>query len=127
MWEIYKMLVLQISFSRIILNILTLQLLSEGIIIHGIVLSVKQIISSKNSQKAPLSVYFFNFKGPYSRSYYNSYTYGDFGVCHADDLMYIFRASDFFPDFEPQSPAWHMAKVFVDYFVTIAYNGYGFR
>ncbi|EDS32205.1 gut esterase 1 [Culex quinquefasciatus] len=102
-------------------------LLSEGIIIHGIVLSVKQIISSKNSQKAPLSVYFFNFKGPYSRSYYNSYTYGDFGVCHADDLMYIFRASDFFPDFEPQSPAWHMAKVFVDYFVTIAYNGYGFR
>ncbi|XP_052564455.1 juvenile hormone esterase-like [Culex pipiens pallens] len=97
-------------------------MLSEGQIIHGVVLGAKQILAV-NNRTAPLSVYYFNFRGPYSQSYYNSYTQGDFGVSHADELLYLFRASELFPDFKVGSPAWYTAKLFVEYLVYIAYNG----
>ncbi|XP_039444031.1 juvenile hormone esterase-like [Culex pipiens pallens] len=98
-------------------------MVSEGLFYHGIVLTVKQVLALKDQNAPPLSVYYFNFKGPYSQSYYDTYTFGDFGIGHADELLYLFKASGLFADFEPQSPAWYMAKAFVDYFVEIAYNG----
>ncbi|EDS38144.1 esterase FE4 [Culex quinquefasciatus] len=97
-------------------------LFSEAFIKHGIELSVKQAAFAK-AQSSPLSVYYFNIKGPYSHSYYYTYTYGDFGIVHIDDLMYLFRSTGLYPDFERGTPAWYASKVFVDYFINIAYDG----
>ncbi|KXJ84527.1 hypothetical protein RP20_CCG027140 [Aedes albopictus] len=100
------------------------EMLSEGYISYAIVLSIKQYLHYQTTTpKAPLSLYYFNFKGRYSRSHYYTQTYADFGVCHADDLNFLFRPSAIIPDYGPETPSWYMAKALVDYFVQFATNG----
>lgn len=96
-------------------------MVTEGVFYHSIIKTIKQSVALK-SRTSPLSVYYFNFTGPYSQSYLDTYTYGDFGIVHADELLYLFRSSGGVPDYQVGSPAWHMAKILVDYYVDIAYN-----
>lgn len=86
-------------------------------------MSVKQHQALKNAKKAPISVYYFNFHGRYSNSYAYTYTGTDFGVCHSDELLYLFRNSALVPDYQAGSPELIMAKGLVDYFVKLAYDG----
>ncbi|KXJ81528.1 hypothetical protein RP20_CCG019365 [Aedes albopictus] len=105
-------------------NYLNLQaLLTESTITYGIAMSVKQHQALKNAKKAPISVYYFNFHGRYSNSYAYTYTGTDFGVCHSDELLYLFRNSALVPDYQAGSPELIMAKGLVDYFVKLAYDG----
>ncbi|XP_055533357.1 juvenile hormone esterase-like [Wyeomyia smithii] len=105
-------------------NFLNLQdLLTESTMIYPITLSVKQHTAQKSSKRAPVGVYYFNFKGHFSQSYLYTYTREDFGVCHSDELLYLFRNTAFAPDFPSGSPEYVMAKGFVDYIVKTAYEG----
>ncbi|XP_058466089.1 juvenile hormone esterase-like [Malaya genurostris] len=105
-------------------NFLRLQdLMTESAIIYPIALGVKQHLSQRNSQRAPVSVYYFNFKGQFSYSYLYTYTREDFGVCHSDELLYLFRNTDVAVDFPTGSPEWIMAKGFVDYISKTAREG----
>lgn len=98
-------------------------MVTEGVFYHSILKTIKQSVALK-SRTSPLSVFYFNFTGPYSQSYLDTNTFGDFGIVHADELLYLFRGSREVPDFQVGSPAWYMAKIIVDYYVDIAYNGY---
>ncbi|XP_021695433.1 venom carboxylesterase-6 [Aedes aegypti] len=104
-------------------NYLNLQTLTtESTVIYGIIKSVK-LHQAKSSKKAPISVYYFNFRGRYSQSYVYSYTRADFGVCHSDELLYLFRNTALAPDYPAGSPELVMAKELVDYYVKLVYNG----
>ncbi|EDS38142.1 gut esterase 1 [Culex quinquefasciatus] len=98
------------------------KMVTEGVFYHSIIKTIKQSVALK-SRTSPLSVFYFNFTGPYSQSYLDTYTYGDFGIVHADELLYLFRSSGGVPDYQVGSPVWYMAKILVDYYVDIAYNG----
>ncbi|XP_065075943.1 juvenile hormone esterase-like [Ochlerotatus camptorhynchus] len=105
-------------------NYMNLQdLLTESTITYGVALSVKQHLALKNSRKAPISVYYFNFRGRFSQSYVYTYTSADFGVCHSDELLYLFRNSAMVGDYQNGTPELIMAKGLVDYFVKLAYDG----
>ncbi|XP_039449690.1 juvenile hormone esterase-like [Culex pipiens pallens] len=105
-------------------NFLHLQdLLTESTITYPTARSVKQHLALKKNNKSPIGVYYFNFKGRYSQSYSYSYTTNDFGVCHSDELLYLFRNTAVGADFPSGSPEAIMAKSFVEYFVKIAYEG----
>ncbi|XP_058831532.1 juvenile hormone esterase-like [Topomyia yanbarensis] len=97
-------------------------LVTESAIIYPLALSVKQHVAKKNPRKAPVNVYYFNFKGRFSHSYLYSYTREDFGVCHSDELLYLFRNSAVATDFPNGSPEWIMAKGFVDYISKTAHE-----
>lgn len=99
------------------------QLLTESTITYGVALSVKQHLALKNSRKAPISVYYFNFRGRFSQSYAYTYTSADFGVCHSDELLYLFRNSAMVGDYQNGTPELIMAKGLVDYFVKLAHDG----
>lgn len=73
--------------------------------------------------KSPIDVRIFSFAGRYSHSRYFSKTDEKFGVCHSDDLIYLFRAMDLFPDFELSSHEYSMAEKLVDEYVRFAYDG----
>ncbi|XP_053687331.1 uncharacterized protein LOC128736857 [Sabethes cyaneus] len=105
-------------------NFLNIQnLLTESTMHYPIILGVKQHTALKSSKRAPVGVYYFNFKGRHSNSYLYTYTREDFGVCHADELLYLFRNTALAPDFATGSPEYVMAKAFVDYIVKTAYEG----
>lgn len=99
------------------------QLLTESTITYPTARSVKQQLALKKTNKSPIGVYYFNFKGRYSQSYSYSYTANDFGVCHSDELLYLFRNTAVGADFPSGSPEAIMARSFVEYFVKIAYEG----
>lgn len=76
-----------------------------------------------NPSKAPIDVRYFNFSGRYSHSKYFAKNDGNFGVCHSDDLIYLFRAGELFPDFELDSEEYAMAEKLVEDYVHFAYDG----
>ncbi|XP_055533358.1 juvenile hormone esterase-like [Wyeomyia smithii] len=98
-------------------------LFSEAFITFPITLSVKQHISKGTEKRTPFDIYYFSFKGNHSYSKYFAQTDLDFGVCHSDDLSYLYRAKALFKDFKPNSPELAMATKLVDYYVQFAYNG----
>ncbi|KAL9700038.1 hypothetical protein quinque_003479 [Culex quinquefasciatus] len=104
-------------------NFLNLQeLLTESTITYSTTQSVKQHLALEAPHKAPIGVYYFNYKGRASHSYSYTYTTADFGVVHSDELLYLFRNTAIGADFPVGSPEWIVSKGFVDYFVKIAYG-----
>lgn len=69
-------------------------------------------------------MYKFNYQGPYTFAtlYAGGPTKSDYGVVHCDDLIYSFRASYIFPDFDKKSKAAEVITAFVDDFEYFAYN-----
>ncbi|XP_058834509.1 juvenile hormone esterase-like [Topomyia yanbarensis] len=96
---------------------------SEAFITYPIALTVKQYVDHVETNKNPIDLYYFSFKGNHSHSKYFSNTDLDFGVCHSDDLSYLFRSKDLFDDFEPDSPETAASAKLVDYYVRFAYDG----
>lgn len=98
-------------------------IMSEAFIIFPIAQGVQQHVALENPSKAPIDVRYFNFTGRYSHSKYFAKDDGNFGVCHSDDLLYLFRAGELFPDFETDSEEYAMAEKLVEDYVRFAYDG----
>ncbi|XP_061396521.1 juvenile hormone esterase-like [Musca vetustissima] len=86
--------------------------------------TIKTYISTVNTAKSPLYLYYFNYKGPHSYStiYSGGMTSYDYGVVHCDDLIYLFRSPLLFPDFEKNSTHAKVSSAFVRHFVEFAKN-----
>lgn len=98
-------------------------IMSEAFITFPIAQGVQQHIALENPSKARIDVRYFNFAGRYSHSKYFAKDDGNFGVCHSDDLIYLFRAAGLFPDFELDSAEYAMAEKLVEDYVRFAYDG----
>ncbi|XP_058986933.1 juvenile hormone esterase isoform X2 [Musca domestica] len=91
---------------------------------HPFYTTIETYIRTVNTAKAPLFLYYFNYKGPHSFStiYSGGVTTYDYGVVHCDDLIYLFRSPLLFPDFEKNSTHAQVSKDFVRHFVEFAKN-----
>ncbi|XP_052859908.1 juvenile hormone esterase-like, partial [Anopheles cruzii] len=99
-------------------------LYTEAGFLYPIQLGVKQYATLANTDRAPVSVYRFAYKGRYSYSaLFAGGDLGDYGVVHCDDLIYLFRSPAIFPDFPAGSPELQMVDTFVNFFIDFAING----
>uniref|UniRef100_A0A1Q3FSN1 Carboxylic ester hydrolase n=1 Tax=Culex tarsalis TaxID=7177 RepID=A0A1Q3FSN1_CULTA len=98
-------------------------LYTEAAFLYPIQSAVKQHVTSTDTKLAPVSIYKFSFKGPYSYSFLYTFTHQDFGVVHCDELIYLFRSPALFPDFPPKSKEARMSHHFVKFFIDFAING----
>ncbi|XP_055621102.1 juvenile hormone esterase-like [Toxorhynchites rutilus septentrionalis] len=96
---------------------------TEAAFLYPIQATVKQHITTGDTQIAPVSIYKFSFKGPHSYSFYYTFTPQDFGVVHCDELIYLFRSPALFEDFPPASKEAAMSRELVQFFIDFAYNG----
>lgn len=99
------------------------QLYTEAAFLYPIQSAVKQHVTSADTKLAPVSIYKFSFKGPYSYSFLYTFTHQDFGVVHCDELIYLFRSPALFPDFPHKSKEARMSHHFVEFFIDFAING----
>ncbi|EDS32204.1 juvenile hormone esterase [Culex quinquefasciatus] len=98
-------------------------LYTEAAFLYPIQSAVKQHVTSADTKLAPVSIYKFSFKGPYSYSFLYTFTHQDFGVVHCDELIYLFRSPALFPDFPHKSKEARMSHHFVEFFIDFAING----
>ncbi|XP_055607111.1 juvenile hormone esterase-like isoform X2 [Uranotaenia lowii] len=103
-------------------NAKNIQLLSEAQIKYPLALGAKQHITSNDPNKSSLQMYYFAFKSNHSYSKYFAKTDQDSGVCHSDDLSYLFRSRDLFEDYSFMSPEATMSGRFVDFFIKFVYD-----
>lgn len=96
---------------------------TEAAFLYPIQSAVKQHVTTANTKLAPVSIYKFSFKGPYSYSFLYTFTHQDYGVVHCDELIYLFRSPVLFPDFAPKSKEARMSHHFVEFFIDFAING----
>ncbi|KAL1402740.1 hypothetical protein pipiens_019660 [Culex pipiens pipiens] len=78
--------------------------------------TIRTHLRTADTSIAPVSMYQFNFRGPYSLSYYYlNYNQKNVGASHSDDaFLYLFSAPILFPEVRPGSPAWSVSQRFVN-------------
>ncbi|XP_058451788.1 juvenile hormone esterase-like isoform X2 [Malaya genurostris] len=96
---------------------------TDAAILYPMIKGIRQHL--RNRKEEPVSLYYFNFKGRYSySSLYTGLTSNkDYGICHSDDLIYLFRQRLVFPDFPPNSPEAEMSRRLIENFIRFAYDG----
>ncbi|XP_065075921.1 juvenile hormone esterase-like isoform X2 [Ochlerotatus camptorhynchus] len=87
--------------------------------------AVKQHVMSADTAQAPVSIYKFSFKGPYSYSSLYSFSreMRNYGVVHCDELIYLFRSPQLFQDFPHKSKEARMSHNLVEFFIDFSING----
>lgn len=73
-------------------------------------------IAHLQSLSSPVFYYYFNYKGSISFSHIFGSTKEDFGVCHCDELLYLFPMGDFKKTYSKQD------LKMVDILTTLWYN-----
>ncbi|XP_068144374.1 juvenile hormone esterase-like [Drosophila tropicalis] len=93
---------------------------------HSLYDAIRWYVANRPSNRFPVYMYRFNYKGPYSYAslYTQANVTGIYGVVHCDDLIYLFRSPILFPDFPKDSRDAKVIEWFVRYFVNFASNGY---
>uniref|UniRef100_A0A182QV29 carboxylesterase n=1 Tax=Anopheles farauti TaxID=69004 RepID=A0A182QV29_9DIPT len=99
------------------------KMMSDGLIIYPTVRSLLAYTASNSSACRRTTLYSFEFTGRNSYSKFYTSTDGDYGVCHSDDLPYLFRITDLFEDFALDSPEHEMSTVWTDFLVDFATAG----
>ncbi|XP_059225884.1 juvenile hormone esterase, partial [Stomoxys calcitrans] len=86
--------------------------------------TARSFVQTVDTQKYPLSLYIFNYKGPYSYApiFGGNMPNLDYGVVHCDDLIYLFRMPAVFPDFSKNSTDAQVSQALVKDFVDFAAN-----
>ncbi|XP_050074309.1 juvenile hormone esterase-like [Anopheles maculipalpis] len=111
-------------FTKDHVNLIT-KVFNEGLFVYPLALSVRQH-ANHNRTKAPIHLYKFNYKGPYSYSSIfapETDTPQDYGIVHCDELIYIFRAPILFPDFRRNTQDAKVTKWITKLLVDFALNG----
>uniref|UniRef100_A0A182PNE9 carboxylesterase n=1 Tax=Anopheles epiroticus TaxID=199890 RepID=A0A182PNE9_9DIPT len=87
--------------------------------------TMKTLLEYNNANRTSCrdtTLYSFEFAGRHSFSSLYIQSNASHGVCHQDELPYIFRMIDLFPDFPPDSPEEEMCNVWTEFFVNFASN-----
>lgn len=94
---------------------------SDRAFMHPYYKTVRDYVQYANTNRNPVSLYRFTFKGPVSYSLAFTGTSKDFGVVHLDDTLYLFQS--LFPPFPENSVYSNVTKALVDFYVSFAKNG----
>lgn len=84
--------------------------------------SIQTYIENMDTDKYPIYLYRFVFKGPISYSAVYTNTLNDYGVVHLDDTLYLFH-SEIFPEIAKNSSYANVIKTLVETYVEFAKNG----
>ncbi|KAM7344399.1 uncharacterized protein ACRADG_011135 [Cochliomyia hominivorax] len=91
------------------------ELFSDYYFYHPVYKTLKHYFDYADTDKNPVYIYKFSYHGPHT--YAPIYTNGStnrYDVVHFDDLLYQFRQSALFPDFEKDSTDAKLVKEFVN-------------
>ncbi|XP_058123520.1 juvenile hormone esterase-like [Anopheles ziemanni] len=94
-------------------------MLSEAGFLYPMIKSVKEHIQNRNQARST-SVYSFQFQGRYSFSQLFTDTNQSYELTHSDQLIYLFRIPELFPEFPPGSPEAEMCQLWVKFLVDFA-------
>nr|AID61351.1 esterase [Calliphora stygia] len=101
-----------------------LELFSDYYFYYPVYKTLKHYFDYADIAKSPVYIYKFSYHGPYT--YVPVYTGGStnrYDVVHFDDLLYQFRQSALFPDFEKESIDAKLSKEFVDILLGFVKSG----
>ncbi|KAL9706292.1 hypothetical protein quinque_009810 [Culex quinquefasciatus] len=105
------------------LNKLT-DMVTESAFTYPLLHSIRSHLRNGYAKNAPISLYHFNFTGPYSYANYLLPNSGrSLGICHSDELIYLFDSALLFPQFAPGSAGRIMSERFVAFMVDFARYG----
>ncbi|PSN39205.1 Venom carboxylesterase-6 [Blattella germanica] len=79
--------------------------------------------NKKNSNSAPIYYYYFTYRGHHSFSELFGDPTRDFGVCHADELIYLFPSQRVFANYTPSKEEEEMADVLISMWTNFAHTG----
>uniref|UniRef100_A0AAG5DHC5 Carboxylic ester hydrolase n=1 Tax=Anopheles atroparvus TaxID=41427 RepID=A0AAG5DHC5_ANOAO len=99
------------------------RMLSDALIKYPTVQTLLEYIGSPGASCRETTLYSFEFTGRHSFSSIYVPSNASHGVCHQDELMYLFRMVDLFPDFPEESPEAEMATKWTEFFVNFAVEG----
>ncbi|XP_055607197.1 juvenile hormone esterase-like [Uranotaenia lowii] len=99
-------------------------MITEAAFMYPLIKTIKQHQLKGSHLLAPITVSFFNYRGKYSYgNVYSGIAAADYGVCHQDELIYLFRSPFFFPDYQRNSPDWQMGQKLMAFYLDFIYNG----
>uniref|UniRef100_A0A182MHX8 Carboxylic ester hydrolase n=1 Tax=Anopheles culicifacies TaxID=139723 RepID=A0A182MHX8_9DIPT len=99
------------------------KMLSDAFIIYPTLKTLLEYTNSNETSCRETTLYSFEFVGRHSFSSLYTPSNTSYGVCHQDELPYLFRMIDLFPDFPPDSPEIEMSTVWTDFLVNFAVHG----
>lgn len=99
------------------------KMLSDALIKYPTVKTLLEYTNSNGTDCRETTLYSFEFVGRHSFSSLYTQSNASHGVCHQDELPYLFRMIDLFPDFPPDSPETEMSTVWTNFLVNFAVEG----
>uniref|UniRef100_A0A182WL96 Carboxylesterase type B domain-containing protein n=1 Tax=Anopheles minimus TaxID=112268 RepID=A0A182WL96_9DIPT len=99
------------------------KMMSDALIIYPTLKTLLEYTNSNSTICRETTLYSFEFVGRHSFSSLYIPSNESYGVCHQDELPYVFRMIDLFPDFPPDSPETEMSHVWTDFLVNFAVQG----
>ncbi|XP_053666505.1 juvenile hormone esterase-like [Anopheles marshallii] len=99
------------------------KMMSDALIKYPIIKTLLAYTNSNETSCRETTLYSFEFVGRHSFSSYYIQSNASHGVCHEDDVQYLFRMIGLFPDFPPESPEAEMSTVWTEFLVNFAVDG----
>ncbi|XP_049300078.1 uncharacterized protein LOC125772418 [Anopheles funestus] len=99
------------------------EMMSDALIKYPTIKTLQEYTNSNDTSCRETTLYSFEFNGRHSFSSLYIQSNASRGVCHQDELLYLFRMIDLFPDFPPDSPESEMCNVWTEYLVNFAVEG----
>ncbi|XP_055678821.1 juvenile hormone esterase-like [Lutzomyia longipalpis] len=96
---------------------------TDRLFVYPMITLVRQFLETADVQEDPIYIYEFAFKSAYTFLKYFSGQDINLGVCHMDDVFYLFTMSDFIPIFNTTSPEGRMVDTYVRTMVNFATRG----
>ncbi|XP_055694314.1 juvenile hormone esterase-like [Lutzomyia longipalpis] len=99
------------------------QMFGDRLFYHPVIKSINQYRKYADSHKNPIFINKFGFQSSYTFVKLITGQDINLGVCHLDDLIYLFSMTDFFPVIEPNTPEGRMSDVLVHTVVNFVVRG----
>lgn len=100
-----------------------IQMITDRAFLHPYYKAIENYIQYANTIKHPVFLYRFAYKGQNSYSTLFSGSNEDYGVCHLDDLLYLFKSPLVFHEFEKNATEVQLIRQLVDTYVNFAKYG----
>ncbi|XP_001237725.3 juvenile hormone esterase [Anopheles gambiae] len=98
------------------------KMMSDAFIKYPTIKTLLQYANSNQTSCRDTTLYSFEFEGRHSFSSLYIQSNASHGVCHQDELLYLYRMIDLFPDFPPDSPETEMCNAWTEFLVNFASN-----
>lgn len=102
-------------------------MITDKVYVFPVIKSVMTHLLNVNLTEVPVYMYYFNFASSFDKLFASTYTKlpptKNYGICHGEDVAYLFRQNLLYTDFEKSSPEAEMSRVLVKEFVDFARKG----